>query len=185
MARHAFDLRCRPSLKRVRYLVFAALGIAFSGGASWAKSTVAFGISERPAMPDPSVIAWVRKGAAEAMLVEGAVLLICVLAGGLLAIGAETLYLWHEQRADAAERLHARITTALQDHRLVKDAPLKPVVRLPLWGRATIELYGRVHSRWIRDAVLRLIEQEAARSRTPCTIRDRLTVAPSMDRLAA
>jgi hypothetical protein len=185
MTRHAFDIGCRPRLKGVRCLVFAALGIAFSGGASWAKSTAASGISEWPTMTDPSVIAWVRKGAAEAMLVDGAVLLVCVLAGGLLAIGVEALCVWHEQRAEAAAQLRARITTALRGHRLVKDVPLKPIVRLPLWGRATIELYGRVPSVWIRKAVLHLTEREAARSRTPCTIRDRLTVAPSMDRLAA
>jgi hypothetical protein len=164
---------------------FAVLWLVFSGGQSWAKTDWASGIYEMPAKVDASVTAWVRRGAAEAMLVDGAVLLVCVLAGGLLAIGAEALCLWHEQRAEAVARLRARITTVLRGHRLVKDVPLKPIVRLPLWGRATIELYGRVPSVWIRKAVLHLTEQEAARSCTPCTIRDRLTVAPSMHRLAA
>jgi hypothetical protein len=185
MGREIHGLGEHRNIRGFMSLLLAVLCLAFSERPSWAKGDLTSGISGLPAMVDSSVTSWVWRGAAEAMLVEGAVLLVCVLAGGLLAIGAETLYLWHDQRAEAAARLRARIATALRGHRLVKDVPLKPIVRLPFWGRVIIELYGRVPSLWTRRVVLHLTEQEAARSRTPCTIRDRLVVSPSLDRLAA
>lgn len=188
MAKKDCGFGYRRSIPKSISLVVAGLGLACSAGRSWVQSDLASEISAwGPAQADSSVIAWVRQGALEAMLVEGVGLLVCILAMGLLAVGAEAFARWREQRATAAERLHARIATALRGQRLVKDVSLHPIIRMPLWGwgRATIEVSGHVPSRWLRKAVLRLAEQEAVRSRTPCTIRDRLTVPPAMERLAA
>jgi hypothetical protein len=55
---------------------------------------------------------------------------------------------------------------------------LTPTAHVPTWGRgpATIEISGEVPDATMRDVVLRIAREEAARLRPDVQIEDRLTV---------
>jgi len=130
---------------------------------------------------------WPTVGITEVFLSEGMLFLLGVLGCGLVVAGMEAYDLWRERRAGKAAWLHARIATALKRDRLLRDLTVTPVVRLPLWERfgATVELCGHVPTLWLRHAVLRTAEQEAARSVAVYHIEDRIAIVPSMETLAA
>ncbi len=115
-------------------------------------------------------------------LADGAmVLLVCALWSGLLVGAMEAFDCWCERRAEWGAHLRARIVTALQHDRLLGSLPVTPIVHLPLWGRsqAAIELRGQVPTLWLRHAVLRAAEREAAASAAACYILDRIAIVPS------
>ena len=64
--------------------------------------------------------------------------------------------------------------------------PLTPTVHVPMWRGtpATIELMGRVPTPELKDTVLRIVRDEAARIRSDVQIEDRLSVVPTMARVA-
>lgn len=123
---------------------------------------------------------------AEALVSEAIVLLLCAVGCGLLVAGMEGFDLWRERREQRAARLHTQIAKALQRDGLLGHLAVTPIVHLPLWGgsRATIELRGHVPTVWLRYAVLRATEREAAASAAACHILDRIMIAPSMEALA-
>ena len=125
-------------------------------------------------------------GLAEALVSEAIILLLCAVGCGLLVAGLEAFDLWRERREEQAARLHARIANALQRDGLLGQLPVTPIVHLPLWGwsRATIELRGHVPTLWLRYAILRATEREAATNAAVCHILDRITIVPSMEVLA-
>ena len=137
------------------------------------------GLSDLLTETRPSVTAWVSRGANEALLSEGAMFLVCALAVLLAVAGVEALDLRRRRRAAEAARLHARIATAWRANRRLRNLVLTPIVRLPLWGQATIELCGRVPSEWLRRVVLRVAKQEAAQIAADFRIRNRIAVVPS------
>jgi hypothetical protein len=122
-------------------------------------------------------------GLAEAFVSEVLILLLCVVGCGILVAGMEVFDLWREQREEEAARLHARIAKALQRDGLLGDVDVTPVVHRSLWGgsRVTVELRGHVPTVWLRHAILRVTEREAAASAAACHIRDRIMIVPSME----
>ncbi len=63
---------------------------------------------------------------------------------------------------------------------------MTPTVHVPMWKGtpATIEMMGRVPTPEAKDAVLRIVRDEAARVRSDVQIEDRLSVVPTMARVA-
>jgi len=115
-------------------------------------------------------------------LADGAmVLLMCALWSGLLVGAMGAFDCWCERRAEWGAHLRARIVTALQHDRLLGSLPVTPIIHLPLWGRsqAAIELRGQVPTLWLRHAVLRAAEREAAASAAAYYILDRIAIVPS------
>ena len=123
----------------------------------------------------------------EVLVSEGLPLLLAALSCGLFFAGVEVFDLWRERRAGEVARLHARIMTALQRDRLLKDLPVTPIVHPPLWGKSggTIELRGQIPTPWLRYAVLRTAELEAARHMVAYRVDDRLVIAPFPEAWAA
>jgi hypothetical protein len=169
-------------IKRVRVAVFAAvmlLGPLMPIARAQLES--APHASSLP-LTRASEMAWLLEGVvAEVLLSEAMVLLACALAWGLLVFGIEAFDLWCERRKEWGARLHMQFATALQHDRLLRHLPVTPVVHLPLWvgWRATIELRGQVPTLWLRHAVLRVAEREAAASAAVSHILDRIAIVPS------
>jgi hypothetical protein len=109
------------------------------------------------------------------------VFLACALWCGLLVVGAEAFDVWRERREEWGARLHTRFAAALQHDRLLRHLPVTPIVHLPLLvgSGATIELRGQVPTLWLRHAVLRAAEREAAASAAVSHILDRISIVPS------
>ena len=154
---------------------------------AWAKADAGFGTPALSGTAFPSREAWLDVGVAEVLLSEGMLVLLGVLGCGLAVAGLEAFDLWRERRAGKVAWLHTRIATALRRDRLLGDLAVTPVVHLPLWEGfgATVELCGQVPTLWLRHAVLRTVEQEAARNVAVYHIEDRITIVPSMETLAA
>jgi hypothetical protein len=129
---------------------------------------------------------WFDDGVVEALVSEVIILLLCAVGCGLLVAGLEAFDLWCERREEVAARLHTRIAKALHRDGVLGHLAVTPIVHLPLWGesRATIELRGHVPTVWLRYAVLRATEQEAATSAAACHVLDRIRIVPSMEPLA-
>ena len=136
-----------------------------------------------------SLAASVREGATVAWYFEAMILLMCAVGAGLIVAGIEAVDLWRERRAEEAATLHARMLTAIQRDRSLKDLAVTPFVRLPLWGRSgtIVEMRGAVPTLWLRYAVMRLAEQEAAAFAAAYRMIDRLTIIsnPEMETTAA
>ncbi|MBP1777302.1 MAG: hypothetical protein H6Q86_3312 [candidate division NC10 bacterium] len=126
------------------------------------------------------------EGLADALVSEVIILLLCAVGCGLLVAAMEGLDLWRERREEKAARLHTRIAKALQRDGLLGHLAVTPIVHPPRWGwsQATIELRGHVPTVWLRYAILRATEQEAATSDAACHIVDRIMIVPSMEALA-
>jgi len=159
-------------------------------------ATMAVAVEETPSVQRVSGIASVAQtleesgffddGLAEALVSEAIILLLCAVGCGLLIAGIEAFDLWRERREERAARLHNQIAEALQRDGLLGHLAVTPIVHLPLWGGsgATIELRGHVPTVWLRYAVLRATEREAAASTAACHILDRIMIVPSMEALA-
>jgi hypothetical protein len=130
---------------------------------------------------------WLGAVVTEILLSEGLLLLLVALGCGLFFAGLEVFDLWRERRADEVAWLHARIMTALQRDRLLKDLRVMPIVHPPLWGQSggRVELHGQVPTPWLRYAVLRTAEMEAARNMAAYHVDDRLIIVPSQEVRAA
>jgi hypothetical protein len=143
--------------------------------------------ASRLPLAQASQVAWLEDAIAEILSSEAMVLLVCALWCGLLVVGVEAFDLWRERREKWGARLHTRFAAALQHDRLLRHLPVTPIVHLPLFAgsRATIELRGHVPTLWLRHAVLRAAEREAAASAAVSHILDRITIVPSAQALAA
>lgn len=153
----------------------------------WAQTEIGPRTAGRFLGATPAEETWLDDYVTEAVLSEVMVLLLCALGGGLAVAGLEALDTRRERREEEAARLHGRITNAMQRDRLLKNLDVTPIVHLPLWGvsGATVELRGHVPTAWLRYALLRTAEQEAARSVAVYHIQDRITIASSMHASAA
>jgi hypothetical protein len=161
-------------------VLLGSLGVAAQTNGRQAAATL-------PPEERPPGAGWLDGDPSEILLSEGLVLLLGLVAGGLLVAGLEISDSWRERRAGEVARLRRRIETALQRDRLLKDLAVTPVVHLSLWRRSatTVELRGRVPALWLRSAVLRAVEVEAAKDRAAYHIDDRLVVVPSRESEAA
>jgi hypothetical protein len=143
------------------------------------------GISPVAGTPEES---WLfDDGLTEALVSEVMIILVCAVGCGLLVAGMEAVDLWRERREEKAAQLHSRIADALQRDGVLGQLAVTPIVHLPPWGgsRATIELRGYVPAVWMRYAVLRATEREAATSAAACHILNRIMVDPSAQALAS
>lgn len=147
---------------------------------AWAQTEVGPGVFGSSPEVESSGVAWLDDGVLEILLSEGVFLLVCALGCGAVVAAMQAFDSRRERREEKAVQLHGRITTALQRDWLLKSLAVTPIVHLPLWGwsGATIELRGHVPTAWLRHALLRVAEQEAARSMVVYYIQDRMTIAP-------
>jgi hypothetical protein len=115
--------------------------------------------------------------------------LVAVLAvGGLLVImvvAVKMVDLKNKRESESAQ-LQAQISDALLRDRSLTRLQLIPTVRIPSWSGspATIELKGHVPNGELKDTVLRIVREEAARVRPDFQIEDHLSIDPTMARVA-
>src|SRR3989454_3573022 len=86
-----------------------------------------------------------------------------------------------QKRESEAVQLQAQLSDALLREPSLAGLPLTPTVHVPMWRGtpATIELMGRVPTPELKDTVLRIVRDEAARIRSDVQIEDRLSVVPT------
>ena len=107
--------------------------------------------------------------------------------GLLVVIGiVAKLFDLKQKRESEAVQLQAQLSDALLREPSLAGLPLTPTVHVPMWRGtpATIELMGRVPTPELKDTVLRIVRDEAARIRSDVQIEDRLSVVPTMARVA-
>ena len=99
---------------------------------------------------------------------------------GLLVLVGIAVKLYDRKRKRDAEAVHlqAQVSDALMRDARLAGLVLTPTAHVPTWGSgpATIEISGEVPDATVRDAVLRVAREEAARLRPDVQIQDRLTV---------
>ena len=111
-------------------------------------------------------------------------LIALVLAAALVAILVVTVKMLDHKRKRETETvsLQAQIADALLRDPAVFRLSIIPTARIPLWRGtpATIEVRGEVPTPELRQAILRLVEQEASRVRSDFRIEDRIMVLPTV-----
>jgi hypothetical protein len=99
---------------------------------------------------------------------------------GLLVIVGVAVKLYDRKRKRDAEAVHlqAQVSDALMRDTRLAGLVLTPTAHVPTWGSgpATIEIHGEVSDPAMRDIVLRVAREEAARLRPDVQIVDRLSV---------
>ena len=99
---------------------------------------------------------------------------------GLLVLVGISVKLYDRKRKRDAEAVHlqAQVSDALMRDARLGGLVLTPTAHVATWGSgpATIEISGEVPDSSIRDLVLRIAREEAARLRSDVQIIDRLTV---------
>jgi hypothetical protein len=105
----------------------------------------------------------------------------------LVVVGlAVKLFDLRRKREAEAVQLQAQISDALLRDPAFFGLPVVANADVPLTGGpARIEIVGQVPNEAIREAVLRLAHDEAARIRADFTIEDRLAVVPTLERHVA
>src|SRR5207247_143896 len=97
---------------------------------------------------------------------------------GLLVLVGIAVKLYDRKRKRDAEAVHlqAQVSDALMRDARLAGLVLTPTANVPTWGRgpAIIELSGEVPDGAMRDTVLRVAREEAARLRPDVEIIDRL-----------
>jgi hypothetical protein len=164
------------------WLLGVSMPVALGQGES--AQSVSNAVSLARALAEPRLF---DDGLVEVFVSEAMVLVLCGVWCGLLVAGMAGFDIWREKREKEAASLHTRIATALQRDGLLGHLAVTPIVHLPLWGwsQATIELRGHVPRLWLRYAVLRVTEREAAASAAACHILDRITIGSSVEALAS
>ena len=110
---------------------------------------------------------------------------VVVIVGLLMVIGVVVkLFDLKQRRESEAVQLQAQLSDALLRETTLAGLPL--TVHVPVWKGtpATIEVVGRVPTPELKDTVLRIMRDEAARIRSDVQIEDRLSVVPTMTRAA-
>lgn len=127
-----------------------------------------------PGPPTPAGHAWLL----------GVLLGVAILV--LLAVIAKAIDL-KRQREDKAVQLQAQISDAMLRDRALVNLPVSATVHVPFWRQmpATVDMHGQVPTSDLRQAVLRVAAQEAARIFPSYHIQDRIAVVPSVDVRAA
>jgi hypothetical protein len=117
----------------------------------------------------------------------GLLAFVCVIALLVMVGAAVKLYDMKRKREDEAVAIQARLSDTLLTEPALALLPVTPTVRRPLgWhAQAVITLAGTVPTRALRDAVLQLVNREAASLADNYRIEDRLLVDPRVSRRAA
>ncbi len=85
------------------------------------------------------------------------------------------------RREDEAVHLQAQISDALLRDRMLASLAVTPSVHISIWRGApgTVEMHGQVPTGELRQAVLHVAAQEAARLVAGYEIQNRIAVVPS------
>jgi hypothetical protein len=104
----------------------------------------------------------------------------------LIAVGGKLLDLRRKRQAEAVH-LQAQVSDALLRDASLASYPITPTAHVPFWrGRpATIVVTGQIPGPELRQLVMRIVQQEAARVRPDVIVEDRLSVNPSILQRAA
>jgi hypothetical protein len=140
---------------------------------------LASGWAQTPAAPAPAA-----PSAGPGSSGSGAFIAAAILMVGLLVILGAAVKFFDLRRKREAEAVHlqAQISDALLRDPALFGLPITPTARVPLWrgSPALIEVSGQVPSSEVREAVIRIVQEEAARIRPDFTIQNRLAVVPTM-----
>ena len=85
----------------------------------------------------------------------------------------------HERYEEDASQITVDIARALAREPRLRGAAILPVATIPLEGRPSIELTGRVPSTRERDLAIQLVDRELDRLRPGMQIVDHLAIAPA------
>jgi hypothetical protein len=77
-----------------------------------------------------------------------------------------------------ASRLGVELATGLAREPRLAGAAILPVATIPLEGRPSVELTGRVPSSSVRDVALEIVSREVERLRPGMLVVDRLEIVP-------
>ncbi len=113
-----------------------------------------------------------------------AVVLIWLIA--MIGLAAKLVDLKNKRQAEAIQ-VQARVSDALLRDRRLATLPVVPTARAPMWKRSPImlEVCGVVPTPELREAALRMVQEEASRIRPDIHIVDGLTISPSVMSRAA
>jgi len=100
---------------------------------------------------------------------------------GLLVLVGVAVKVYDRKRKRDAEAVHlqAQVSDALMRDARLAGLVLTPTAHVPTWGSgpATIAITGEVPDPTVRDVVLRVAREEAARLRPDVQIEDRLSLS--------
>src|SRR5712691_761119 len=114
-----------------------------------------------------------------------AIAAVLVVLGLLVIIGlAVKLFDLKRKRESEGVQLQAQVSDALLREPSLAGLPLTPTAHIPMWTGtpATIEVTGQVTTPELKDIALRLVRDEAARTRADSQIEDRLFIVPTTAR---
>ena len=161
---------------RAFVIALAVLALLASPGAvasGWAQT------APSPATPAPATPSAGPATSGSSAFVAAAIILV-----GLLVVLGVAVKFFDLRRKREAEAVHlqAQVSDALLRDAALFGLPITPTAHVPLWSGspAVIEVSGQVPSPELRDAVIRIVQEEAARIRPDFTIEDRLAVVPTM-----
>lgn len=165
---------------RAFVIVFAVLALlVLPGGVAsgWAQ------ILPSAATPAPASPSAAPPASGSSAFVAVAIILVGLLV--VLGLAVKFFDLRRRREADAVH-LQAQISDALLRDPALFRLPITPTAHVPPWSGspARIAVSGRVPSPELRDTVLRILGEEAARIRPDFTIEDRLIIVPTMARAA-
>src|SRR6266849_5992442 len=116
-----------------------------------------------------------------------AIAAVVVVLGLLVIIGLVVkLFDLKRKRESEGVQLQAQVSDALLREPSLAGLPLTPTAHIPMWTGtpATIEVTGQVPTPELKDIALRLVRDEAARTRADSQIEDRLSIVPTTARAA-
>ena len=116
-----------------------------------------------------------------------AIAAVVVVLGLLVIIGLVVkLFDLKRKRESEGVQLQVQVSDALLREPSLAGLPLTPTAHIPMWTGtpATIEVTGQVSTPELKDIALRLVRDEAARTRADSQIEDRLSIVPTTARAA-
>ena len=84
-----------------------------------------------------------------------------------------------DRHEEVASQFGVDLAAALARDPRLRAAAILPVVTIPVAGRPTVEVTGRVASAGVRDIALDVVAREAARLRPGIDVVDRLEIVPA------
>jgi hypothetical protein len=118
---------------------------------------------------------------------SGAIWAVGIVIALLVVVGVVVkLFDLRRRREAEAVQLQAQISDALLRDSAFFGLPVVANATVPLMGGpARIEIVGQIPNQGVREAVLKLAQDEAARVRADFILEDRLLVVPTLERHVA
>ena len=105
--------------------------------------------------------------------IGGLVLISILVVWGVRILGRK------ERHEETASQIGVDLAAALARDPRLRGAAILPVVTIPVAGRPSVEVTGRVASAGVRDLALEVVDREATRLRPGMDIVDRLEIVPA------